>query len=106
MKRNTAFLIAGGLGIGAVLLFFYNYQQNQKKKLREEYIARLRAFQQRYGQNYVPPKNSPEWYQWLQLGVNAYGFTRSLFEEGGIFNKKDVPGPEDTEFWTDLDLIP
>lgn len=106
MKKQTTYLIAGGLGIIAALVGFYNYQQNQKRKLREEYLKRLQAFQRQYGQKYIPAKNTPEWYQWVQLGVNAYGFTKSLFEPGGLFYKSNVPGIEDSEFWTSIDFLP
>jgi len=98
MNRNTKVLIAGGLILTGGFLIFMNYQRS---KQREEYARLLRKLKQRSGYA-EPPRNSPEWQQWIQYAIGAYGFSQTLWEPGGIFYGSSLPNITDKSFWQNL----
>lgn len=101
MTKNTQYIIAGGLALVGGIFFWINYQD---KKRKEEYARLLRQFQQQNGTNFIPNRNSPEWQQWVQYAIGAYGFAKTLWEPGGIFYKTNVPDYMDTNFWDQYNL--
>jgi predicted negative regulator of RcsB-dependent stress response len=91
MQKNTKYIIAGGLVLIAGIFGLVSYQRKQQ---RDEYALLLKKIQQKNStNNYVPQQNTPDWYQWIQYAIGAYGQVSSLWEPGGLFYGNNVPEP-------------
>ncbi|MDQ3142843.1 MAG: hypothetical protein M3Q56_11420 [Bacteroidota bacterium] len=85
MKTDTKYLLLGGLALAGFGFYFWN------SKRIDQLTAQLNSFN-----SYPPPRNSPQWEQWIDIALRIYKDVESLFEPGGPFYKKQG-GPTQDE---------